>query len=167
MPGPGSWKPIFPRMKCLMNEKRGMTDNAPGGYARTTQDVINAAVPETLEIHPDGVSALTLKCRIEPDMVWFNGHFPGNPVYPGVAALDLVVRSLRHFFGFDSESFIMTIPQMKFPKPVFPGAALTLSVSWNAPDLKCAFQITETAESDHAGSPAVHASGKIIFLREL
>lgn len=144
-----------------------MTENAPGGYARTTQDVINAAVPETLECHPDGVSALMLKCRIEPDMVWFNGHFPGNPVYPGVAALDLVVRSLRHFFGFDSEGFIMTIPQIKFPKPVFPGAALTLSVSWNAPDLKCAFQITETAESDHAGSPAVHASGKIIFLRDL
>ncbi len=144
-----------------------MTENAPGGYARTTQDIINAAVPETLDCHPDGVSALTLKCRIEPDMVWFNGHFPGNPVYPGVAALDLVVRSLRHFFGFDSESFIMTIPQIKFPKPVFPGAALTLSVSWNAPDLKCAFQIMETAESDHAGSPAVHASGKIIFLRDL
>lgn len=50
----------------------------------------------------------------------FIGHFPGNPVLPGVSILDLVVET----FG----QAVHGISNAKFLKPVKPGDTLTILI---------------------------------------
>jgi len=76
--------------------------------------------------------ALGTKCvtMTEP---WFQGHFPGHPVMPGVLMLESMaqtcaasVMSLDDFRG--KIAFFLTIDGAKFRKPVFPGDTLKLAV---------------------------------------
>ena len=66
---------------------------------------------------------------------FFQGHFPGNPVMPGV----LIVESMAQAAGVlavKSESegkklttYFMSIDKTKFRKPVFPGDQLRLEIN--------------------------------------
>ncbi len=66
-------------------------------------------------------------CRVAPDHPAFAGHFPGRPVWPGVALLAEVYEAVRHSKGLASA--LGNAPQLqsvKFLAPVGPGAELTL-----------------------------------------
>ena len=43
----------------------------------------------------------TLSLRIAPDHPALAGHFPGNPIVPGVVLLDLAIRALARRGGLD------------------------------------------------------------------
>lgn len=47
------------------------------------------------------------------------GHFPGQPVVPGVVILDQVLALLAGAAGVDS--FWLDLPQAKFAEPLLPG----------------------------------------------
>lgn len=59
----------------------------------------------------------------------FTGHFPGNPVFPGVLLVEAMAQTagaicFRHIMGESSKPrqvFFMTIDKCKFRKPVVPG----------------------------------------------
>jgi 3-hydroxyacyl-[acyl-carrier-protein] dehydratase len=65
----------------------------------------------------------------------FNGHFPGNPVMPGVLIVEamaqtagiLVVHSLGQS-GTGKMVYFMTIESAKFRKPVVPGDSMHIHV---------------------------------------
>jgi 3-hydroxyacyl-[acyl-carrier-protein] dehydratase len=66
---------------------------------------------------------------------FFQGHFPGRPIMPGVLILEamaqaaavLVQRTVAEPLS-GSQIFFMSIDQAKFRRPVVPGDRLTLSV---------------------------------------
>jgi 3-hydroxyacyl-[acyl-carrier-protein] dehydratase len=57
----------------------------------------------------------------------FQGHFPGNPVFPGVLLLEGMAQTAgvicMHMLGQDAGStvYFLTIDKVKFRKPVYPG----------------------------------------------
>jgi len=62
---------------------------------------------------------------------FFQGHFPGNPVMPGVLILEAMVQTgcvvIRRLTGTKAEfAFLKSISKAKFRKPVFPGDRLII-----------------------------------------
>jgi 3-hydroxyacyl-[acyl-carrier-protein] dehydratase len=65
----------------------------------------------------------------------FQGHFPGNPVMPGVLIVEALAQTGALFaaraIGFDPARqviYFMAIDKVKFRKPVVPGDTLKLEV---------------------------------------
>ena len=70
--------------------------------------------------------------RNEP---FFNGHFPGHPVMPGVLIIEALAQAgallAAHVVAFSPEThvvYFMAIDNARFRKPVVPGDMLTLDV---------------------------------------
>lgn len=69
---------------------------------------------------------------IAPDHPAFAGHFPGNPIVPGVLLLDAAVHAVQQALapgapGAAAQAW--RISAAKFLSPVGPGETLTLSCS--------------------------------------
>lgn len=56
--------------------------------------------------------------RIGADHPCLAGHFPGNPVVPGVLLLENVLRAAEGWLGRDFPS--LRLPQVKFLQPLLP-----------------------------------------------
>jgi 3-hydroxyacyl-[acyl-carrier-protein] dehydratase len=65
----------------------------------------------------------------------FTGHFPGNPIMPGVLIIEAMAQTAGAISimsnGFDTPSIVyfMTIDNAKFRKPVVPGDRLEIHVT--------------------------------------
>lgn len=61
----------------------------------------------------------------------FDGHFPGNPLVPGVHQVALIAQLARHALG-QPELVITAIERCKWLRPLLPGQALTVEAAWRA-----------------------------------
>jgi 3-hydroxyacyl-[acyl-carrier-protein] dehydratase len=84
------------------------------------------------EIGEERIVARKLVSRNEP---FFNGHFPGHPVMPGVLIIEALAQAgallAAHVVAFSQEThvvYFMAIDNARFRKPVVPGDVLTLDV---------------------------------------
>ena len=68
--------------------------------------------------------------------LFFQGHFPGNPVMPGVLQIEamaqtagaLVISGMENYKEMKAGVFFMSIDGVKFRKPVKPGDQLKMHV---------------------------------------
>lgn len=100
------------------------------------------------------MNEVTLKLQIPVDHPSFAGHFPGQPIVPGVILLDEVMQAAtRHMPGWDHalESGV-TIPVCKFLQPVLPGAALELTLSPGARPDTLNFKLQQAGQNVASGS---------------
>jgi len=58
------------------------------------------------------------------------GHFPGNPVVPGVVLLEQVLLSVQAAWGLEVEP--LSLPQVKFLQPLLPEQAATIELERTA-----------------------------------
>jgi 3-hydroxyacyl-[acyl-carrier-protein] dehydratase len=88
-------------------------------------------VDRIIELEPR-TKAVGIK-NITVNEQFFNGHFPGNPIMPGVLiveALAQVAGILAFRSGAQGDSvYFMSIEKAKFRKPVVPGDQLRLEVT--------------------------------------
>lgn len=115
---------------------------------RTAKKVLTLTHEEVLEILPhrepmlfiDEVSSLspgeeiTASYHVRPDLPAFGGHFPGEPVLPGIYAVeagaqaaDLLLLSLERYEG--KIPLFMGIRRANFRKKILPGDRLTIHAS--------------------------------------
>lgn len=64
---------------------------------------------------------------IRPDHPAIPGHFPGNPVVPGVLILDEVRRATLLWFGHEANT--LRLPHAKFMSPLRPGEEATIELA--------------------------------------
>ncbi len=82
-------------------------------------------VGTVLEVQP-GESALCEK-TFPPDEPFFRGHFPGDPLVPGVIITEALAQTAGIAAGQDGRSFLLTaIKGMKFLRAVRPGEPMVL-----------------------------------------
>ncbi len=86
---------------------------------------------ETLE---PGVSAVGIKA-VSVNEDFFNGHFPGRPIMPGVLIVEALAQTAGvlavHSLGLEGSGklvYFMAIEEAKFRVPVEPGCLLRLEV---------------------------------------
>lgn len=62
---------------------------------------------------------------VEPSHPSLVGHFPGNPVVPGVVILDAVVRAMAQW---RPDMGVSGFPNAKFVSPLLPGERLDIKL---------------------------------------
>jgi 3-hydroxymyristoyl/3-hydroxydecanoyl-(acyl carrier protein) dehydratase len=55
-----------------------------------------------------------------------DGHFPGNPVVPGVVILDHAFAVIRDVLGCDAAAAVVRLRKVKFVSPLRPGEAVAV-----------------------------------------
>jgi 3-hydroxymyristoyl/3-hydroxydecanoyl-(acyl carrier protein) dehydratase len=81
------------------------------------------------------------------------GHFPGQPIFPGVVLLDAAIGAIEAHFG----APVSGLPVAKFLAPVRPGMALTLHAERDGDTVR--FELATTAGARVAtGSALLRAS---------
>ncbi|MFZ1814463.1 MAG: 3-hydroxyacyl-ACP dehydratase FabZ [Rhizobiaceae bacterium] len=81
----------------------------------------------------DDISATGVK-NVTMNEPHFNGHFPGEPIMPGVLIIEAMAQTCgamvarKHSGGKRKLVYFMTIDNAKFRRPVIPGDVLHLKV---------------------------------------
>ncbi|HEX5055457.1 MAG TPA: AMP-binding protein [Gammaproteobacteria bacterium] len=96
-------------------------------------------------------AGIVLNLSITPDIIYFNGHFPGRPVLPGVAQLAWAHALGKQYFNVPDDC--RALEAVKFHRFIEPGDKVRLSLSYN-PDKR---KLTFSYESDKG----VHSSGRL------
>ncbi len=67
--------------------------------------------------------------EVPPDSPWFSGHFPGEPILPGIALIHIVEQTIaQEAAGRGILLKQCALKRVKFMQPVRPGDALSVSV---------------------------------------
>jgi 3-hydroxymyristoyl/3-hydroxydecanoyl-(acyl carrier protein) dehydratase len=67
---------------------------------------------------------------INPEHPCFAGHFPDNPIVPGVILLDYARRLLKHW---KPKHALIAIPQAKFHRPLHPKQSFSVLLTEKTP----------------------------------
>jgi 3-hydroxyacyl-[acyl-carrier-protein] dehydratase len=74
-----------------------------------------------------GAESIVAAARFPGDSHWFSGHFPGNPVVPGVALIALVEEAVVERESGEGRSVAITgVRRVRFRLPVRPDDVVTL-----------------------------------------
>jgi 3-hydroxyacyl-[acyl-carrier-protein] dehydratase len=90
-------------------------------------------VDEVVKIEKD--QHITAKKYLDPNEPFFKGHFPGNPIMPGVLTIEAMAQAGILLYAVVKPEISKTHPQYflskaetEFLSPVFPGDTLILDV---------------------------------------
>ncbi len=91
-------------------------------------------IDKVSQVIPD-VSAIGIK-NVTINEPFFQGHFPGHPVMPGVLLVEAMAQTsailVVHTMGAEAEGklvYFMSVDQARFRKPVTPGDSLVITVT--------------------------------------
>lgn len=97
-------------------------------------------VVETGGVKPAGDGELAARMTAEAESPWFSGHFPDNPILPGVAQLkmvaDLVAAAGKNL------GRLVGLSRVKFRKIVRPGELLDIHLTIGKVERQYVFRIT-------------------------
>jgi 3-hydroxymyristoyl/3-hydroxydecanoyl-(acyl carrier protein) dehydratase len=84
---------------------------------------------------------ITTTFQIDASHPSLSGHFPGNPIVPGVVLLDRVAAEVER--GLNAR--LRTLPQVKFMRPLKPEERACLTIDYTAPTgrfvIKCGDEV--------------------------
>jgi 3-hydroxymyristoyl/3-hydroxydecanoyl-(acyl carrier protein) dehydratase len=97
--------------------------------------------------------AVQVRLQVQPELSWFEGHFPEQSILPGVVQTHWAIEFGRRYLPLPPRFLYMS--NMKFMRFILPGAQLELRLQYLAAKAELAFEY-------HDGT-AVCASGRIGF----
>ncbi len=120
-------------------------------------------LPQLLAQQLEG-NRLQLQLYIPSNLYYFDGHFPGRPVLPGVVQTHWAVHYARQQWG-DLGQF-GGLEAVKFQQIVAPNQTLTLALEYQADKGKLYFSYTsghQAQSQEPASALRHHASGRVVF----
>ncbi|QSX40654.1 ApeI family dehydratase [Shewanella cyperi] len=85
--------------------------------------MIESQLPRVLERQVEE-QQVRLLLALDAGLPFFQGHFPAQPVLPGVAQLDWAIRFGCDYFGYDAE--VATLEVLKFQQLMLPDTKIEL-----------------------------------------
>lgn len=104
--------------------------------------------PTLLDQRQEG-ETLTLHLRLDPELVWFAGHFPGAPLLPGVAQLHLAILYACEHWAIEEQ--FGGLEMLKFQRPLQPGNEVELLLEWQPARRKLQFCYRRDGETASSG----------------
>ena len=75
-------------------------------------------------------NALEAQADVPQDCIWFTGHFPGEPILPGIALVNTVYEVIDRDAQARGESVqISSLKRIRFTGPVRPGEKFVLNLT--------------------------------------
>ncbi len=94
-----------------------------------------------------------LSLEASADSPYFEGHFPNEPILPGVTQLHWAIHFGRELFTLPPD--FLRMEAVKFQRIIEPGTRLALELTWKKERGSLGFKLTSDA--------GTHASGRILF----
>jgi hypothetical protein len=118
-------------------------------------DLQDRRLPRWLGVESNDAQACRVTLEVPERLAYCEGHFPEQPVVPGVVMLQWAVSLAYRHLGLDGT--FQRLERVKFPQLLLPGERVRLSLIWqsDAEGGKLAF--------DLSGQRGCHASGKMRF----
>jgi acyl-coenzyme A synthetase/AMP-(fatty) acid ligase len=140
-----------------------LVDALPGNaQGKSTEALLGALFAPAAEARPQRPSPkwrITEQARAQaslaltPELLVFDGHFPGSPILPGVAQVDWAIAFARERFALPTR--FIRMDALKFSQPALPGMHLDLDLQWNA--------ATSTLHFEYRSTAGRHSSGRLVF----
>ena len=92
---------------------------------------------------------------LPPELFWFQGHFSEQPILPGLAQIDWVLRYGYELFAMEEK--FKGIDSVKFQSPIRPSETLLLKLHWQADRARLDF----TYEVEHGTQLQLVSNGRI------
>jgi 3-hydroxyacyl-[acyl-carrier-protein] dehydratase len=92
---------------------------------------------------------MTARVSVDSGSPWFAGHFPGDPVLPGIAQLKMVADLIAGFRKDDV--YLSGLSRIRFKKIVRPGEALDIHAAPAGKNNQYAFRITSSSSDICSG----------------
>jgi len=87
--------------------------------------------------------------EVPADSPWFSGHFPGEPILPGIALVHIVEQAIAQFALSRGERFhLHVLKRVRFTQPVRPGDTLTVKVTGEEKDTEFLFNFKVANSKD-------------------
>lgn len=90
------------------------------------------------------------------DLYYFQGHFPGTPILPGVVQVDWALKTARQFFSLPTQFCAMHT--LKFQHVILPDTSVNLTLQYD-PHKAC-------LNFSYSSAGKQHASGRLLFTSE-
>jgi 3-hydroxymyristoyl/3-hydroxydecanoyl-(acyl carrier protein) dehydratase len=88
---------------------------------------------------------------------WLDGHFPGQPILPGVVQIGWAVYFAGEIYGYHSG--VHTLEQIKFRRPILPGKRLTLHLIPDVQQHKLRYEYRD-ADSNYSSGTLYFEAGQ-------
>ena len=106
-------------------------------------------------------------CHIEAlvdvpvDSPWFSGHFPGEPILPGIALVHMVEQAVKQYALKKGQTFrLHVLKRVRFTQPVRPGESLTVYITGEETDEEVLFNFKVSNKKDIVCSGLMTAKKK-------
>lgn len=111
------------------------------------------SLPDVIELTKD-TDRIQVELYIRPDLHYFSGHFPGDPILPGVIQVDWVMSFSVEAFKIPED--IQAMEVLKFRKIIQPGDKVILTINYNRDMNKLAFS--------YDSLKGCHSSGRLVLV---
>ena len=112
------------------------------------------------EVKSDKPNEIEALACVPTDSPWFVGHFPGEPILPGIAMIHMAEQAIiRHIEKGSEQVKLSAMRRVRFTQPVRPGETLSLNISGEeaSEETLFSFKVTKVANKEN-----VVCSGLII-----
>jgi 3-hydroxymyristoyl/3-hydroxydecanoyl-(acyl carrier protein) dehydratase len=93
-------------------------------------------------------NSVTLQLFIDPELIYFKGHFNHYPILAGVVQLDWAIHYGKALLGSDTVFAGMEV--IKFQQPILPNLTVLLTLRWDKEKQKLYFSYTSGEDNNHS-----------------